>query len=246
MRKNSIQSIHLPEVDSTNSLASRMLSDGLIEDWTVISADTQMKGRGQMETTWQDEQGMNALLSLVSPPIMWPVSRIFQLNMVVSLATVRALKPWVNAQIKWPNDLYVKGKKLGGFLIEPSIRGEYVQRLIIGLGLNVYQTQWVDHIPATSLSLETSDVPEPRYLTQLLAENIASSLQLLETTGIHDEEEYLQKCLGYQAWSYYTLPDGTMFRAKLIGVEPTGKQILLNEEGHRSSYGLKEIKMMVK
>lgn len=244
MLSNQLNIIHYEEVDSTNSLAYSLLGSGKVDNWTIISADTQLKGRGQLETTWQDEKGANVLMSLISPQISWPVDRVFHLNMAVSLAIADVLSQLVEVRLKWPNDLFVGGKKMGGLLIEPSIRGAYVQRIIVGLGLNVYQTEWKEGVDATSLALEVSSCPEPKALIQQLGEAMTRSIQVLESTGRLDPHKYLQMCIGYNEWMMYSRKEKA-FRAKFINVDVAGRQILLFEDGHKEAFGLKEVRLIL-
>lgn len=242
MDKPHIQYLHFSVVESTNALASSYLDEDLNMDWLVISTDSQSKGRGQMGTTWQDVPRQNVLMSVVSPKISWPISRVFELNIAVSLAIHKVLSPFVNVELKWPNDLLVRRKKLGGILIEPSVRGSFVHRMIIGVGINVLQKEWSQGVEATSLSLEALMEPEIAELRRRLAENIRLELERIIRTGKVDKEEYLSLCVGYQAWGEY-LEGEKSFVAKFIDIDGNGRQILELEDGTRQAFELKEVRM---
>lgn len=243
MRKDSIHYTHVKEVDSTNALASRMLPDISSDVWNVFSTDTQLNGRGQRGTTWQDESGKNLLMTLLSPSISWPVRRVFDLNMCIALAIRRALSPYVDVQLKWPNDLWAGNLKLGGILIEPSVRGTFVQRLIIGLGLNVMQTEWGDEVRATSVVLQNENAPDIEALKHQISEAIVEELLKLFKTGASVKDEYLSLCLGYNRLAEYQ-DEERSFYATFIDVEETGKQVLKLQDGAKISFDLKEVKFL--
>lgn len=243
MQNNSIDFRHFDSVDSTNELASSILNDEKVMYWTVVSTDTQTKGRGQRGTTWQDEPGKNLLMSIISPLVSWPADRSFELNMAVSHAVYSSLSDWIDVKLKWPNDLYTNSGKLGGILLEPSVRGGYIQRVIIGLGINVRQTQWPLDFKATSMSLEVASPPEIKVLRMIVARAVVRSVERLLLTGQSFKPEYLSACMAYKQWREYQTGD-TTFKAMFTDIAPTGQLILERETGERSSYDLKEVRLL--
>ncbi|KAB2806806.1 biotin--[acetyl-CoA-carboxylase] ligase [Phaeocystidibacter luteus] len=235
---------HFDSVDSTNSLLSKYLDEVSPSNWTVFSADSQQNGRGQMGTTWQDEPGANALMSILTPPISWPAQRMFDINMAVSLGIHRALDFILPIQLKWPNDLYFNGSKLGGVLIEPSLRGAYAQRVIVGIGINVHQSKWESGVRATSIALNKPNVPPVEELRKRIAENVAQSIQVLLDTGKVDKQQYLEHCLGYQTMQRYS-SNQTEFEAKFVDVDERGRQVLLLPSGEKKVFDLKEVKLVL-
>ncbi len=123
-------------VDSTNNIARKMAEEGEKEG-TVIAADYQTKGRGRLGREWFSPKGKNLYFSVIlRPPIS--VSLAFQLTMLSSVAVCRALrKRGLDALIKWPNDVYVSGRKICGILNELESKKEKVEFVIIGIGVNV-------------------------------------------------------------------------------------------------------------
>ena len=110
------------------------MSEQAIPANTVIVAETQTAGRGQMLTKWHDEPGMNLLFTLLVQPKRLSPEQFFQLNAAVSLAVVNTLKAIKGIQVKWPNDIVVNGHKLVGLLIETTIQGSKISNVLIGLG----------------------------------------------------------------------------------------------------------------
>lgn len=244
MNELKLKYLHFDTVESTNTLASKYLEEASGENWLVLSADSQSEGRGQRGTTWQDIPGQNVLMSVVSPPLSWPVSRVFDVNMAVSKAIFESLTSLVPVRLKWPNDILVGSQKLGGVLIEPTLRGSFVQRLVIGIGINVYQREWEAGVVATSLSQEAIMIPDLDEIRKALASEVARQVERLLKTGVVNKEEYLSRCLGYKKFMTYS-KDGKNFMAKLVDVDPSGRQILEDEKGRRTSYDLKEVQLQL-
>jgi len=128
--------IHLPVTDSTNDVAKSAAQDGA-EEGLVVLADRQTAGRGRMGRTWHGSGG-SLLMSLLLRP-SFPPSRIFALTMLSATAIREAVCNvcGLRCDLKWPNDLLLRGKKLGGILTEASFRGEQIDYAIVGIGLNI-------------------------------------------------------------------------------------------------------------
>jgi BirA family biotin operon repressor/biotin-[acetyl-CoA-carboxylase] ligase len=154
--------ICLPETDSTNAEALRLAAAGEPEGCVVV-ADVQAAGRGRLGRAWWSEPGRSLLASwLVRPSLAvehWPT-----LTLVAGLAAARALitAAGVEVRLKWPNDLLVGGRKLGGLLAEADGRGA----LVVGLGVNVRQTEFPAELAelATSVAVEGGRPVERAWL----------------------------------------------------------------------------------
>ena len=146
--------IYLPESSSTNTEALRFARAQQPADGTVVIAGHQTEGRGQGPNSWVTASGMNLTFSVI---LIRPVNpeHLFRLNTIASLAVRDVLKKnlsQVPVEVKWPNDVYADGRKIAGILMESVIQGNAVQYAVIGIGLNVNQTEFP--IPtATSMSL---------------------------------------------------------------------------------------------
>ena len=148
--------IHIDETDSTNHwLKSHQLIANSPEP-TAIWADYQTAGRGCGTNTWESERGKNLLFSMLIHPENLPANKQFQISMAISLAIVDALGQLVgDLSIKWPNDIYWRNGKIGGILIENTLKGNLIKESIIGVGLNVNQREF------------HSDAPNPVSLWQI-------------------------------------------------------------------------------
>lgn len=113
------------------------LAAGGAEAGTVVVADAQTAGRGRMGRTWRSEPGAGVWLTLVERPR--DASALDVLSLRVGLALAPALDPFAESRIrlKWPNDLYVGGRKLAGILIEARWREGEPEWVAIGVGINL-------------------------------------------------------------------------------------------------------------
>jgi BirA family biotin operon repressor/biotin-[acetyl-CoA-carboxylase] ligase len=151
------------ETRSTNDLALREAQNGAPEGFSVL-AEHQTGGRGRMGRTWESNPGQGLWLSMVFRPA-WPVPSAQRLTLLVSVAAVRALEKTagLHCSIKWPNDIMVEDKKLGGALTETQGDMDRIQYAVAGIGLNVHQSS-EEFSPdvrtrATSVRIETGSAP---------------------------------------------------------------------------------------
>ncbi|HBV89236.1 MAG TPA: biotin--[acetyl-CoA-carboxylase] ligase [Desulfosporosinus sp.] len=146
------------EVTSTNSIAKHMAKSGAGEG-TIVMSRSQSSGRGRMQRHWSCPPGKGLLLSMIlKPEISVQFVPQFTLLTAVVVAETINLVTGCAAGIKWPNDIYLNGKKVCGILAESSFSRANIEYLIIGLGINVNLDS--HHLPpdcqetSTSLSLE--------------------------------------------------------------------------------------------
>jgi BirA family biotin operon repressor/biotin-[acetyl-CoA-carboxylase] ligase len=148
-----------PVTDSTNSKAAEAAEKGAPHG-TIVCADSQTGGRGRFDRRWESPPGVNLYLSLLlRPPIDPPQAP--QLTLVAAMALAKAVEEVarIPARLKWPNDLYLAGKKAAGVLAEMSTDADRLRHVVIGVGLNVNSE--ASHFPgdlsriATSLRLAT-------------------------------------------------------------------------------------------
>ena len=124
----------LPSVDSTNSELMRRARAGHTEP-VLLAADQQTAGRGRMGKGWHSQAGQSLTFSLALPlsPANWS-----GLSLAVGVSLAESLHPEV--RLKWPNDLWLHGRKLGGILVETAHQGEGAQQprlVVIGVGINI-------------------------------------------------------------------------------------------------------------
>ena len=168
--------IHLRSTTSTNDVAAELARQGA-QEGTVVVADHQTAGRGRRGRTWQGPSGTCLLCSIILRPQLAP-TQAARLTMLASVAAVQAIRQTgAPAVIKWPNDILLNGRKLGGILVETGISGEQIAHAVIGIGINANVPAAGLHAlspQATSLRVETGhSVARPRILRLVLNELFA-------------------------------------------------------------------------
>ena len=239
------QLYYLPVCESTNSEAQQLLiKNKATEGCTVITAE-QTKGRGQRGNTWEAEPGKNITLSVILSPVFLVVRQQFYLNMAVSLGVLDLLREYgaTSARVKWPNDLYVKDKKVGGILIENTINSHTLQHSIAGIGLNVNQFNF-GISTATSLAAITGSEINLQQITNRLLELLEKRyLELRNGKLAKLKYEYLQALYRYQE-EHQFIVNGKRVSGSIIGVDEDGK-LGVNIDNELHFFDFKEIAYVI-
>lgn len=124
-------------IDSTNKSAKELAAAGAVEGVLVI-AEEQLRGRGRLDRPWFSSGGENICASVILRPLLAPddASRIMLLACIAAAEALIDVAR-IGATVKWPNDIAVNGRKIGGILLEMSVEADAVDYMVIGLGLNV-------------------------------------------------------------------------------------------------------------
>lgn len=241
--------VHLLETDSTNNYARALVRDKMPIEGTVVTADKQTDGRGQRSNSWVTEPHLNLTCSYILRPAFLAAKDQFLLSASVALAVFDLVSDEIEGnlvKIKWPNDILVGEKKIAGILIENSLRGANLDNSIVGIGLNVNQTELPDGINATSLKsvlYRNLDVEvvlsrlnsklEKRYL-QLRQGQHQSILSQFNQNLFAFDEERTMKVNGYE--SQYIIR----------GARPSGELQLEDIDGKNSLHQHHEIEWNLK
>lgn len=144
---------HFETVVSTNDTAKALGTQGAAEG-TLVVAETQTGGRGRLGRRWLSPPGLGIYASvLLRPPL--PPGELPQITLSTAVAVVRALTRAVGVTpgIKWPNDVILKGKKLGGILTEMETESDQIRYLVVGMGLNVNNPDFPPELAGIATSL---------------------------------------------------------------------------------------------
>lgn len=238
--------IYLKEVGSTNDFLKNLQKGQSVLGTTAIVADTQLAGRGQMGTKWQDAPGESLLLSIGSVPYKLTIGDQFILSMAVAIAAHRFLKTvGVAAKIKWPNDLWVGRQKIGGILIENSLLHNQISSSVMGVGINLNQSTFSQNLHATSVYLQTAvttnnHTAAAQFITQW---QHVWQWVLQKQYGLI-KAAYLQQLIGYEIFEVYESPNGKRFTAAISAVAPNGQLVLKELNGHEAAYDLKQVRLV--
>jgi BirA family transcriptional regulator, biotin operon repressor / biotin---[acetyl-CoA-carboxylase] ligase len=236
--------VFVPACTSTNDLALKLLPQSGVAEGTVVITDSQTAGRGQRGNQWQAEPGKNLTLSVILKPIFLPVKHQFYLTMATALAVhdfFKTLIP-IATQIKWPNDILMGGKKLGGILIENQLQGDSISTAVVGIGLNINQKNF-DIQTATSLSL----VAQHEFTLQAIFPALLSHLEsryLMLRSGKHEvlKQDYLRHLFQLNEVRTYQR-NQQQFTGIIRGIDAWGK-LLIETEAGVSSFDLKEVSFL--
>lgn len=237
--------IYQEEVHSTNTLL-KTLPDRELTHGTVLLADTQTSGRGQHQRNWESEPGKNLTFTIAFKPAH--ADRLPLLTLSSAFAIRQALTRHYDGDyaVKWPNDLILNGRKIGGILTESLFNGQKLNRVLVGIGINVNQTQFSSEITdsATSLALHLANTP-PR-------EDLLADILLAVEDGYrkwhHFDTEFLQEInrslIGYGEWVDLVV-DGKSLneRVKFLGINEKSQLVIVTSDFEIKTYAYEQVRI---
>ncbi len=234
---------YLPSCQSTNDEASLLIAQTNPVEGTLVITAHQTAGRGQWGNQWEAKAGQNLTGSFILKPNFLAASEQFWLNIAISLGIYDLLQPLIGdaLHIKWPNDIYVDEQKLGGILIENILQGYTIAWSIVGIGLNINQTEF-SYPTATSLQLQ-APLPNTYDLTGLLSRlcEMLEQRYLQIRAGQRNalKTEYLQTLYRFRQEHWFQTGD-QRFRGVIIDVDDTGR-LVIEESNNVRHFGFKEV-----
>ncbi len=239
--------IKLSAIDSTNSYLRELASKKTLEDFTVVVAKHQTKGRGQIGAVWNSENGKNLTFSIYKRNCGISIDDQFYLSMITSLAITKTLQLFQVPKlvVKWPNDILSEQKKICGILIENVIKQQDIEGSIIGVGLNVNQTQFSNLPSASSLKNLTGTLFDIEELLVNIVEQLKYYFDKLEK-GKHDFIKRAYEALLFRRHKPSTFKDtqGHLFSGFIQGVNNNGTLQILLEDDIVKEFELKEIQLL--
>lgn len=235
---------------STNSeirryVDSKQLDINWIDDILLLYTDYQIGGRGLGHNSWESELGKNILLSFYLKNEILAANQ-FVINQFFALSVSKMLSQYLEkVQIKWPNDIYVEDKKIAGILIEHTIRNQSIFDTILGVGININQTQFSESIPRpTSLKILKGKEYDVKTLIQLLNYCFREYYEIfLQKDYERINKEYLGQMYRFGIWSNYSI-GGIEVKARITGIDKFGRLCL--EDCHQKQIfcGFKEVEFL--
>ena len=238
-----MQIIKLNAIDSTNQYLHDLIGQISLEDFAVVTARYQTKGRGQRSTIWQSEKDKNLIISILKKEIDLNPQHQFLLNIVVSLAVFKTLQAFKipKLSIKWPNDILSHDKKIGGILIELILKKNTIDKAIIGIGLNINQTNFKDLSSASSLQNITGIHYDLDELLHKLLDNFKYYFSIKNTAKLWRTYESL--LFRKDKPSTFVSLNGDLFSGIIKGVSQRGK-LMVKTENFIEEFDLKSIKLL--
>ena len=239
--------IKLNAIDSTNAYIKTISATTMPVDFTVVVAENQTNGRGQMGANWQSEVSKNLTFSVFKDVSFLSIEQQFYISISIALALIKALEelriPKLN--IKWPNDILAENKKVAGILIENVIKNNRIVGSIIGIGLNVNQ-KFFENLPqASSLHLLTGIIYSKDEVLQHILRHIKiymSRLEELDYEGL--KLDYEKLLFRINKPSTFKAPDNNVFSGFIKGISDEGKLQVLLEDNIIRAFDLKELKLL--
>lgn len=239
--------IKLNAIDSTNTYLRTMVSKKVVRDNTIVVTSDQTGGRGQMGTSWFSEPFKNLTFSVYKEIQCVPIHKQFYMSMAVAIAIYTALEKFQipDLRIKWPNDILSANNKICGILIESIVKEAKLSGVIVGVGLNVNQTEFIGLQSVSSLKKITGKQFD---LDELLHE-IIHQLQLIVNRieqGLLDsiKNAYESVLFRKDKPSTFKRPSGDLMMGFIRGVNETGKLIIELEDQVLETFDLKEVKLL--
>ncbi len=221
-------------VSSTNDIGK----EKNFPEGTVIVAEEQTKGRGRKGRKWVSVAEKGLYFSIVLKPKL-PINKILQHALLFPLAIVKTIEEFTSLKpfIKWPNDIYINGKKVSGVLIETEIENNEIKKAVIGIGINVNLNE-KDLEPvkdiASSLALE-ADIPIDRkvFFAKLL-KNIENMYQDFIENKLNVVKE-VNKLLLWKGEKVFVIDECKVVSGKIVGLNPVGG-LVIEKNGKRKEF----------
>lgn len=243
--------VYIKRLDVTDS-TNRYARDEAVALWreaagkqlVAVTARHQTAGRGQRGNVWSSKEGENLLLSmLVRSGSSLEVANQFLLSQAVAVSLHAAMKCYgIETKLKWPNDIYVGNRKLAGILVELDYSGAFVEQAIVGIGLNVNQTEFppMGRVPVSMKMLLGKEFTVDDVLRDVI--ECFGRYYTGICTGEADAvaTEYKELLLGIGEERHFIDSQGS-FMATIEGTEPDGHLLLRRSDGTLSRYAFKEV-----
>ena len=238
--------IKLDAIDSTNEFLKGLANKQVLENFTVVSAENQTKGKGQMGAVWASEGSKNLTMSVLVKDFLSAIDQLFNLNIVVSLAVIEVLEAVniPNLSVKWPNDIMSYNKKIGGILIENSIKSDGTIVSVVGLGLNVNQTNFENLPKASSLAVVSGKEFNKELLLISICKAIENKIALWNSSPISFWEKYTKNLFKNGVPMPFSDGNNKNFMGIIQGVSAIGKLQVMLEDDSIAEFDIKEIQML--
>lgn len=234
----------IESTNSTNELMRQLLTEKKLPEGYIVHTGFQTTGKGQAGNSWESEHDKNLLFSMVLYPAQIPVEEQFLVSQLVSVALIKVLAKRVsNVTVKWPNDIYIGDKKVAGILIENTWKGNKIGFSVIGIGLNVNQSEFF------------SDAPNPVSLFQItgtetdrdaLLGDIRAQImnEYLQSQPQKIRKDYLEALYRKRGFFPFRNAEGE-FMAEIVDVQPDGQLELQTEDGEKKEFYFKEVSFVI-
>lgn len=238
--------IKLSAINSTNEYLKKLSSGQYVENFTIVVAEHQSDGKGQMGAKWNTEPGKNLTFSVLIKDLLLEINEIFNLNAAVAVSIVQALKKFniPDLCIKWPNDILAGNKKIAGVLIENSIRNDGEIFSVVGIGINVNQLDFNGLPKASSLAAVTGMEYDKLAILEAIAENLIRNVSALLNKDANAIWEKYHKKLYKKGKPMPFEQHNKKFMGIIKGVTRSGSLEVLLEDNSIACFQIKEVQLL--
>ncbi len=238
--------IKLSAIGSTNDYLKAMAATQYVEGFTIVTAEHQTQGRGQMGAQWNVQAGKNLTFSVLVKDLLLEINEIFNLNAAAAVSIAEALSGLhiPNICIKWPNDILAGNRKIGGILIENSIKNDGEIFSIIGIGLNVNQTDFEGLPKASSIAVVAGHEFDKDEVLMAIVDHLKRNVSALLNK---DSDAVWARYHNRLYKKEVPMPfekDGHRFMGIIKKVTRKGNLEVLLEDDTTASYGIKEVQLL--
>ena len=222
--------LYFDTIDSTNIKAPELAEKGY-PSGTLVVADKQESGKGRRGRSWVSPSGTGIFMTLMIKPDINP-NNASMLTLVAALAVAKAITSVTGeeALIKWPNDIVVNGKKVCGILTEMNAQFDYINHIVVGIGINVHNESFPEEISQMASSLMIEAGGKRFHRAQIIAETMSYFEQyydtFLKTQDLSALVREYDELLVNRNKSVRVLDPKEPFDGKAMGITPKGELIV--------------------
>lgn len=222
--------LYFDTIDSTNTKAQELAEKGY-PSGTLVVADKQESGKGRRGRSWVSPSGTGIFMTLMIKPDINP-NNASMLTLVAALAVAKAITSVTGeeALIKWPNDIVVNGKKVCGILTEMNAQFDYINHIVVGIGINVHNESFPEEISQMASSLMIEAGGKRFHRAQIIAETMSYFEQyydtFLKTQDLSALVSEYDELLVNRNKSVRVLDPKEPFDGKAMGITPKGELIV--------------------
>ena len=222
--------LYFDTIDSTNTKAQELAEKGY-PSGTLVVADKQESGKGRRGRSWVSPSGTGIFMTLMIKPDINP-NNASMLTLVAALAVAKAITSVTGeeALIKWPNDIVVNGKKVCGILTEMNAQFDYINHIVVGIGINVHNESFPEEISQMASSLMIEAGGKRFHRAQIIAETMSYFEQyydtFLKTQDLSALVREYDELLVNMNKAVRVLDPKEPFDGKAMGITPKGELIV--------------------
>ncbi len=236
--------IKLDAIDSTNSYLKKLLTKESLDDLTVVISKHQTKGKGRNGNIWANDASLNLAFSIYKRFNSLNINNKFILNLISSIAVFNLLSEnkLNKLTIKWPNDIMSENKKISGILIENSVKGNFINHSVIGVGVNVNQRKFKNLPNATSMFIQTGREFSLDTLASRLGEIFCKKFLQYEKNEGALLKYYNNQLFLKNTDSNFITKDGKRFSGKISRINKNGELVIMKADNREVNYTENEIR----